>query len=612
MTPPLIWSIAGNDSGGGAGLSADARAAQALGVHLCPVVAAVTAQHSRVVTHIAPVAPELLAAQLDALAADMPPAAIKTGLLGSAAHVQAVARCVDGWRARGHAVALVVDPVLGASTGAGFADAATLQAYQEQLLPRASIVTPNLGEARRLARLPDASAPALAAALRAAGAKAVAITGGDTPAQAAMPHPAPGPASAHGTAGSGSTGHKQARPHGAARDCAHDLPHAPPPQDWALDWIDTPQARGWLALPRIATPHTHGTGCTFASAAAAAAAHGFVSADALVLAKMATAAALAQGHAAGQGAGPVAARPGFAQDPRWLPWLSWDETPALPPATPAFWPAAPAPQAALHGLNGQPGAGCALYAIVDSPARLRQVLQAGVRLVQLRIKTPASPDRAWQASLRAQLAQALADCRAANAVLVINDHWQLAVELAAEPPPELAAEAAARPVPSATPSAARPAARSHAPHIALHLGQEDLLALGPAGRAALAASGLRLGISSHSLWELARARSLHPWYVACGPVWPTLTKAMPWRAQGLHNLRWWTGMAGCPVVAIGGILTPEQAVQAAAQQASAVCVVRGLGDNPAATVPAWQAAIAQGQALPALGLPALPLPTLAG
>ena len=112
-----VWSIAGNDSGGGAGLVADQRAAEAFGAHLCPVVAAVTAQNSRAVTRVEPVSAELLDAQLAALADDLPPATIKTGLLGSAANVAVVARWVDRLRER-VPVALVVDPVLGASTGA--------------------------------------------------------------------------------------------------------------------------------------------------------------------------------------------------------------------------------------------------------------------------------------------------------------------------------------------------------------------------------------------------------------------------------------------------------------------------------------------------------------
>jgi hydroxymethylpyrimidine kinase/phosphomethylpyrimidine kinase/thiamine-phosphate diphosphorylase len=123
-------------------------------------------------------------------------------------------------------------------------------------------------------------------------------------------------------------------------------------------------------------------------------------------------------------------------------------------------------------------------------------------------------------------------------------------------------------------------------------------------------SGLALGVSSHSLWELARARSLASASIACGPVWPTQTKDMPWRAQGLDNLAWWVHMAGRPVVAIGGILEPAQITQAATTGASGLCVVRGLGADPAATVPTLQRAIAEGRAQVRMPVPALPHPSL--
>ena len=529
----MVWSIAGNDSGGGAGLSADARAAEAFGVHLCPVVAAITAQNSVGVARVVPVDPDVLDAQLAALVDDMPPAAIKTGLLGSTENVAVVARWIDRLRERGP-VTLVIDPVLGASTGAAFAGDAVLRAYRDLLLPRATVVTPNEREARRLVgeggggdaadqEPADATIPTLAQALRATGAQAIAVTGGD---------------SAHA-------------------------------QGWSLDWIDTLQARGWLALPRIDSRHTHGTGCTFATSAACALALGFVVADALVLAKMATTHAIAHGHPAGQGAGPVAARAGFGVLPERLPLMSWDETFGFDSCSRLM----DKRQSPIFLETQDIG----LYAIVDSATRVRHVVQAGVRMVQLRIKTPDASGTAWHAALRESVVQALAACRSAGATLVVNDHWRLAAELGAP---------------------------------AVHLGQEDLLALGDSGRAELAATGLRLGISSHSLWELCRARALQPWTIACGPVWPTLTKAMPWQPQGLDNLAWWVRMAGIPVLAIGGILQPEQATQAAQSGAAGVCVVRGLGDEPARTVPNWQSALAAGRTLARLPVPALPHPSL--
>lgn len=296
--------------------------------------------------------------------------------------------------------------------------------------------------------------------------------------------------------------------------------------DGRLAWLDTPHARGWLAgVPQDVA--------AFAAAARGARARGFVAADALVIAAM--------------------------RAPHALPLLSWGEEP----------PQLPQVRAVTRKLD--------LYAIVDSAARLRQVLAAGVRTVQLRIKTPAAPDAAWHAMLRDEVAQAIAGCRAAGAELFVNDHWRLARELGAE---------------------------------GVHLGQEDLLALGDAGREELRASGLALGISSHSLWELARARALSPRYVACGPVWPTLTKDMPWVPQGLDNLAWWRHAAGVPVTAIGGILQPAEVQAAARTGVDGVCIVRGLGEDPRQTVPAFEAALAAGRADLLQDLPAWPHPTL--
>lgn len=510
MTPPVIWSVAGSDSAGGAGLAADQRAADALGVHLCPVVAAVTAQHSRAVTQVAPVEAALLDAQLEALAEDLPPRVVKTGLLGSAANVQVIARWIDRLRQAGP-VALVVDPVLAASSGRGFADEATLAAYREALLPRATLVTPNRREATHLlgAAAPADAAPAMARALQSMGPHAIAITGGDSDDQ----------------------------------------------EGEVLDWIATPQASGWLAAPRVPTSHHHGTGCTHASAAAAALALGFVPADALVLAQMVTRHALRRAHVAGQGPGPVKAAP-LPVDPSLLPRLSWGEAPVF--ADP------------VACRRDRP---LGLYAIVDRADRVRQVLAAGVRAVQLRIKTDV-PTRALEAELR----EAIDACRRADAELFVNDHWQLARRLGAP---------------------------------GVHLGQEDLLALGEDGRAALRASGLALGISTHSLWELARAQALAPRYIACGPVWPTLTKAMPWRPQGLDNLAWWCAMVDRPVVAIGGLLEPAQFEAAARCGADGACAVRILGDAPQDVVPALHAVWQAGTRGTRAAVPALPHPSLA-
>ena len=313
----------------------------------------------------------------------------------------------------------------------------------------------------------------------------------------------------------------------APTDASAATPHSP------LHWLDAEHARGWVA-PQVGVD-IHADQLPALWKANLALEH--VPADAALLAWPA------------------------------LPWLSWgDQTAGL------YTPPAPARQAA------QPPPG--LYAIVPDAAALRQVLKAGVRTVQLRIKRPIDADTAWTAALRDAIRDSLAAAEGHGALLYINDHWRLAAEMGAG---------------------------------AVHLGQEDLLALDERGHAELRASGLGLGVSSHAVWELCRARSLAPQYIACGPVWPTTTKDMPWRPQGLHNLAWWCRVAGAPVVAIGGILTPEQVRQTAAAGASGVCVLRGLGSDPQLTVATLQRAFEDGHqdALAAAGQPICQLhPTL--
>lgn len=520
---PLLWSIAGLDTAGGAGLSADQRAADALGVHLCPVVASLTAQHSLGVQAMQSTEPAWLEAQLRALAEDLPPRAIKTGLLGSVAAIRTVARWVDRLRAAHpeQALALVIDPVLGASAGGRpLSDDAMLAAYRQELLPRATLITPNRAEARRLLGQdashdgPDQEIPELASALRQLGAHSVVITGGDAGNRVASTH--------------------------------------------CLDWIDTPQAQGWLCGPRVPTRHHHGSGCTFATGAAAALALGHGTADALVLAHMLTHHALQQGYAAGRGAGPVQAQARFqagvhqggAPLPylglgRDLPWqLTHGPTPGDTPVpwTPLFRPFQP------------PADG--LYGIVDSGERVEQVLAAGLRCVQLRHKISASNP----GTLEQHLKHSLEAAAQAGVQLFINDHWREALAL-------------------------RPPAQAHPAHaLGLHLGQEDLLALSLHDRATLLAARERimLGLSSHSLWELARAAGCGASTIACGPVQTTTTKDMPWQPQGEDNLRWWITHSPAPVLAIGGLLNPADLSRFAAHRPAALCVVRALDVPPEA------------------------------
>lgn len=550
--PAIAWSIAGLDTAGGAGLSADQRAADAMGVHLCPVAACLTAQHSLGVEAIFPVDATQLEAQLQALVSDLRPRAIKTGLLGSVAAIETVARWVDRLRADAPAgtdphqhLALVVDPVLRASAGgAAFADDAIVQAYRRWLLPRATVITPNRSEALALLAPrpnpspPDASAldqvPDIAQALQALGPRSVLITGGDAT--------------------------------GTDLETRH-----------SLDWLQSREAQGWLCAPRVDTPHHHGTGCTLASAIAAALANGHVSADACVLGRMVVHHALMHARTAGTGRGPVIASPGALAGPAMggapMPWLGlgrelpWRLMPGLAAATTGG-------QARFQAFHPPADR---LYGILPDGPSLAASVEAGLRCVQLRHKSPQGADAALAISLQAAAHH--------GATLFVNDHWRLALATPRPTPGHQAGEE--DPVPGPT--------RCHPRfQMGIHLGQEDLLALSAEDRATLRhrRHDTLLGLSAHCPWELARALGCGPSYVACGPVQATTTKDMPWLPQGEDNLRWWVAQADVPVVAIGGLLSADDLRRFAACGPAALCVVRALHTAPA-DLPAKLASLRQ-------------------
>jgi hydroxymethylpyrimidine kinase/phosphomethylpyrimidine kinase/thiamine-phosphate diphosphorylase len=443
-------------------------------VHCCTVVAAITAQNSVGVQLIAPLDAAVFEAQLATLVEDMPPAAIKVGMIGSVENLHVLVRWIDRLRQKNLHVAVVVDPVLGSTTGASFAQADLIQAYRDELLPRADVMTPNWAEAALLLNqtaLTDASTIAQSAqALQALGCKTVIITGGDTQ-------------------GLNS-------------------------EDYCL----SPHAQGWLRLPRVKTPHNHGTGCVFASSVAAAVARGFVSMEALVIAKMATTHALRHAYAAGQGAGPVRPQSDFARHLENLPTFS------LPNAS------LQAPPLKFSPLSD---ADLGLYAVVDSAEWVRRVLAWGVKTVQLRIKSPELVD------IRREVKLAIQHAKATNAQLFINDHWRLAIEEGA---------------------------------YGVHLGQEDLHV---ADLQAIAQAGLRLGLSTHCYWEVCRAWALQPSYIACGPMYATQSKDMPWQPQGTYNVTYWSSLLPLPLVAIGGI-TVERAFGARQAGAAGVAVISAI------------------------------------
>jgi hydroxymethylpyrimidine/phosphomethylpyrimidine kinase len=182
-------SIAGSDSGGGAGVQADLKAFARCGVHGTTAITAITAQNTVGVDAIEAISPEMILAQVRAVCSDIRIDAVKVGMLGTARTIDAVARALDELPAT---IPVVVDPVMVAESGARLLDGEARGALVEQILPRASVITPNLPEARVLAGLEtieaiderqpvaaeDREVEELAHALLALGPRAVVITGG--------------------------------------------------------------------------------------------------------------------------------------------------------------------------------------------------------------------------------------------------------------------------------------------------------------------------------------------------------------------------------------------------------------------------------------------------
>ncbi len=173
----VALTIAGSDPGGGAGLQADVKTFAALGVYGYSVITQVIAQNSRVVAEVEPVSPEMVEAQLDTLALEFAPRAVKTGALANAAIVKAVARAIE----RLKLPAPVVDPVIVSSSGALLIGPKGERAIRKRLIPIARIVTPNIPEAEVLTRVridSDAAIREAAVKIIKLGARAVVIKGG--------------------------------------------------------------------------------------------------------------------------------------------------------------------------------------------------------------------------------------------------------------------------------------------------------------------------------------------------------------------------------------------------------------------------------------------------
>jgi hydroxymethylpyrimidine/phosphomethylpyrimidine kinase len=173
---PRVLSIAGSDSGGGAGIQADLKAFARCGVHGMTAITAITAQNTLGVAAVQPIAPEVIVAQVRAVSEDIGVDAVKIGMLGDEPTIRAVEEALA---LLPDSTPVVLDPVMVAESGAELLAAEAKTALTEGLLPRATVATPNLSEARALTGLgPEVDAEALARAVQALGPRAVVVTGG--------------------------------------------------------------------------------------------------------------------------------------------------------------------------------------------------------------------------------------------------------------------------------------------------------------------------------------------------------------------------------------------------------------------------------------------------
>lgn len=363
VSTPVAWTIAGSDSCAGAGIQADIKTMQGLSVYCASVITSVTAQNTRNVFDLSNMSAHIVAAQLNALNDDMPPAAIKIGMVGSAEIAETVAKILSTSDR-----AIVYDPVMVATSGDALIDGGALSVARSRLVPLATVVTPNWSEAHVLAER-ESTYPlhldadnlepyveALARDILARGARSVLLKGG----------------------------------------------HLNENSEYVQDFWTDGTSRAWLTSHRQFARHTHGTGCTLSSAIAAGLASGLEILDAIVMAKAYVNQALRLAPQIGSGRGPLAHLPAqFANAD--LPWLT---------------------QSAANGLSRPQfyrDDAIGFYPVVPDSDWVERVASAGARTVQLRIKNKSLAETERQIALSVEIAKRY-ECK-----LYVNDFWELAI-----------------------------------------------------------------------------------------------------------------------------------------------------------------------------------------
>ena len=252
-----VLIVAGSDSGGGAGIQADIKTVTALDAFAATALTALTAQNTVGVHAVHPVPLDFITRQIEVVLSDIGADVVKTGMLGSSDVIATVCEALERY---GAGIPVVVDPVMVAKGGFSLLEADAVDTLRRRLLPMAAVITPNLPEAEALSGMTIASVADMrvaASVLLALGVPAVLLKGGHLPG------------------------------------------------DELVDLLATPDGVEAFSAPRIPTRHTHGTGCTTASAVAAGLAQGMTLRDAVVRARAYVRAAIANAPGLGAGHGPL-------------------------------------------------------------------------------------------------------------------------------------------------------------------------------------------------------------------------------------------------------------------------------------------------------------------
>jgi len=533
-TPPIVYTIAGSDSVGGAGIQADLHAIHSMNCHGCSAITCLTAQSSVGVSGVHAPDPSFLKQQLDTIYDDLPPRAIKIGMLGTRELTEVVGNFLKQVKSRSNdKVWVVLDPVMISTSGSKLLEDDAIEAMIENIFPLADIITPNKFEAEALLKR-ELKTPGDvengARDLLMLGCKAVLLKGGHTLIESkASSSEEEVPAEIQATLK-------------YSQDYLLTAEEPPAEEDERL----CDGCRGvWLRTPRWDSENTHGTGCTLSSAIAAAVAlgenerktaespKGSLSSiqiiDACCLAKAYVSSGIQRGVQLGKGPGPVA-QTGFPSTYQNFPCIAMDPASDFQDFRPMH-----SFQRSPESKDGVPILG-RILPIVDTIEWVERLSKTpGVTDIQLRIKDETDPDRIAD---RAQKCEEM--CREHGVRLWINDHWRAAVKAGC---------------------------------FGVHVGQEDLVqCMKAGGLEELKKANIALGISTHSYGELAAALAVKPTYISLGPVFATSSKKVQFDPQGLDTVARWRKLIPpeIPFVTIGGIGGVDAAM--ANREAGADCV----------------------------------------